>query len=220
MSSAAAEAPGFPRLAGDGVADVGLLLEGTYPYVSGGVSTWVHEIITGFPELTFGICFLGATPETYGDVKYRLPANVVHVEIHHLMATRPPPRPRRRARPIDVARHLGALARLHEAMRAGTAPPPGRRHAGVARRRRWAVAARLPSRRRVFAGFARNTTRTSRRRRSSTTSGPCARCTRRCSSWRRSRDAAARFARCTRCRPATRARSARSFIAGRRPRSS
>ena len=124
MTSAAAEAHGFPRLAGDGVADVGLLLEGTYPYVSGGVSTWVHEIISGFPELTFGICFLGATPETTGDVKYRLPANVVHVEVHHLMASRPPPRPRRRARSIDVERHLGALARLHEAMRAGTAPPP------------------------------------------------------------------------------------------------
>jgi glycosyltransferase involved in cell wall biosynthesis len=123
VTSAAAEAPDFPRLSGDGVADVGLLLEGTYPYVSGGVSTWVHEIITGFPELTFGICFLGATPETYGDVKYRLPPNVVHVEIHHLMAGRPPARPRR-ARSADVARHLGALARLHDAMRAGTAPAP------------------------------------------------------------------------------------------------
>ena len=33
-----------------------------------------------------------------------------------------PPAPR--ARSIDVERHLGALARLHEAMRAGTAPPP------------------------------------------------------------------------------------------------
>ena len=123
MTSAAAQAHGFPRLAGDGVADVGLLLEGTYPYVSGGVSTWVHEIISGFPELTFGICFLGATPETTGDVKYRLPGNVVHVEVHHLMVSRAPPRPRR-ARSIDVERHLGALARLHEAMRAGTAPSP------------------------------------------------------------------------------------------------
>jgi glycosyltransferase involved in cell wall biosynthesis len=123
VTSAALETPAFPRLAGDGVADVGLLLEGTYPYVSGGVSTWVHEIISGLPELTFGICFLGATPETYGAVKYRLPANVVHVEVHHLMAGRPQPRARR-ARPTDLQRHLSALARLHEAMRAGSAPAP------------------------------------------------------------------------------------------------
>ena len=130
MSSAAAEAPAFPRLAGDGVADVGLLLEGTYPYVSGGVSTWVHEIITGFPDLTFGICFLGATPETYGDAKYRLPANVVHVEVHHLMANRPPARPRRarpdrrRAPPPRARAVARGDARGHRAV------ARGRRHAG------------------------------------------------------------------------------------------
>jgi hypothetical protein len=34
-------------------ADIGLLLEGTFPYVSGGVSSWVNQIIRGFPEYTF-----------------------------------------------------------------------------------------------------------------------------------------------------------------------
>ncbi len=29
--------------------DVMLLLEGTFPYVSGGVSSWVNQIIRGFP---------------------------------------------------------------------------------------------------------------------------------------------------------------------------
>jgi glycosyltransferase involved in cell wall biosynthesis len=114
----------FPKLAPDGSADVGLLLEGTYPYVSGGVSAWVHDLITGFPDLTFGICFLGATPEMYGAVKYRLPPNVVHVEVHHLMTTGPASGPRRR-RPRasgEIQTHLAALARLHEAMRSGAAP--------------------------------------------------------------------------------------------------
>ena len=32
-------------------ADVCLLVEGTYPFVSGGVSSWVHDIILGHPEL-------------------------------------------------------------------------------------------------------------------------------------------------------------------------
>ena len=50
VTSAAADAHGVPRLAGDGVADVGLLLEGTYPYVSGGVSTWVTRSSPGSPS--------------------------------------------------------------------------------------------------------------------------------------------------------------------------
>ena len=37
--------------------DVCLLLEGTFPYVSGGVSSWVNQMIRGFPQLTFGIVF-------------------------------------------------------------------------------------------------------------------------------------------------------------------
>ncbi len=104
-------------------ADVGLLLEGTYPYVSGGVSAWVHELVSGFPDLTFGICFLGATPEMYGDIKYRLPDNVVHLEVHHIMTggqrVAAAAAARRRS-----ARPLAALAALHEAMRTGTTPGP------------------------------------------------------------------------------------------------
>src|SRR5690348_5925935 len=34
-------------------ADVCLLLEGTYPFVRGGVSAWVHQFIGGLPELSF-----------------------------------------------------------------------------------------------------------------------------------------------------------------------
>ncbi|MBI3503503.1 MAG: GT4 family glycosyltransferase PelF [Proteobacteria bacterium] len=36
-----------------GMADVCLLLEGTYPYVSGGVSTWVNDLIRAQPHLRF-----------------------------------------------------------------------------------------------------------------------------------------------------------------------
>ena len=70
--------------AGPGGADVGLLLEGTYPYVAGGVSSWVHQIINGFPDLTFAICFLGSRRRDYGEKKFQLPANVVHLEEHFL----------------------------------------------------------------------------------------------------------------------------------------
>jgi glycosyltransferase involved in cell wall biosynthesis len=65
-------------------ADIGLLLEGTFPYVRGGVSSWVNQIIGGFPELRFAICFLGSRAGDYGNIQYKLPANVVHLETHFL----------------------------------------------------------------------------------------------------------------------------------------
>ncbi|HHH12598.1 MAG TPA: DUF3492 domain-containing protein [Thiolapillus brandeum] len=66
-------------------ADIALLLEGTYPYVSGGVSSWVHQIINGFPMFSFSLVFLGGSPKHYGEIKYPLPANVRHLERHYLM---------------------------------------------------------------------------------------------------------------------------------------
>jgi polysaccharide biosynthesis protein PelF len=71
----------FPRA--DSV-DVLLLLEGTFPYVTGGVSSWVSQIIRGFPEIRFGAIFLGSRPEDYGIMKYALPDNLVHLETAYL----------------------------------------------------------------------------------------------------------------------------------------
>ena len=67
------------------IADVSLLLEGTYPYVSGGVSSWVHQIIRGLPEIKFQLVFLGGAPSMYGEKKYTLPDNVVRLETHYMM---------------------------------------------------------------------------------------------------------------------------------------
>jgi glycosyltransferase involved in cell wall biosynthesis len=112
------------RASGAGPIDVGLLLEGTYPYVSGGVSSWVHEIITGLPELTFGAIFLGASPETYGEIRYDLPPNLLHVETHYLMeGARPAALPRERRSPEGGAAATASAAmtkvvRLHDAFRA------------------------------------------------------------------------------------------------------
>jgi glycosyltransferase involved in cell wall biosynthesis len=74
--------PETPRSASD--CDVMLLLEGTFPYVSGGVSSWVNQIIRGFPAIRFGLCFIGSRKEDYGLPKYPLPDNVVHLETHYL----------------------------------------------------------------------------------------------------------------------------------------
>ncbi|HKU40666.1 MAG TPA: GT4 family glycosyltransferase PelF [Polyangiales bacterium] len=65
-------------------ADVCLLLEGTYPFVRGGVSSWVHQLLTGMPELTFSLVFVGGRRRDYGERRYQLPQNVVHLETHYL----------------------------------------------------------------------------------------------------------------------------------------
>jgi len=74
--------------------DVMLLLEGTYPYVSGGVSSWVHQIVSGFADLQFHIVFIGSRPEDYGKPRYQMPKNVVGLTHHYLFseAVLPPPR--------------------------------------------------------------------------------------------------------------------------------
>ena len=61
-------------------ADVCLVLEGTYPYVSGGVSTWVHQTIAALPDLKFSIFFIGAEKSQALEEKYEIPDNVVSVD--------------------------------------------------------------------------------------------------------------------------------------------
>jgi glycosyltransferase involved in cell wall biosynthesis len=66
------------------MADIGLILEGTYPYVAGGVSSWVHQIIRGFPEYRFALAFIGSSRSDYAGMKYQLPQNVVHLQEHYI----------------------------------------------------------------------------------------------------------------------------------------
>jgi len=64
--------------------DVCLLLEGTWPYVRGGVSSWINQLILGLPELTFSVLFIGGQKEAYGKRHYAIPDNVVHIQEHFL----------------------------------------------------------------------------------------------------------------------------------------
>jgi glycosyltransferase involved in cell wall biosynthesis len=59
-------------------ADVCLLLEGTYPYVRGGVSSWTHDIIKQQSDLTFHVvCLLSGEPPA--TMQFELPPNVLSV---------------------------------------------------------------------------------------------------------------------------------------------
>ncbi|HIP21036.1 MAG TPA: DUF3492 domain-containing protein [Sulfurimonas sp.] len=64
--------------------DIMLVAEGTYPYIRGGVSSWIHQLITGLAEYDFGIIFIGSSEGDYGDTLYDFPANLKHIEVHYL----------------------------------------------------------------------------------------------------------------------------------------
>jgi polysaccharide biosynthesis protein PelF len=66
--------------------DVCLVLEGTYPYVPGGVSSWVHELVRRLPEQKFSLLHIGPRRGAYGPPRYELPPNVVGLVEHYLQA--------------------------------------------------------------------------------------------------------------------------------------
>lgn len=64
--------------------DVCLLLEGTYPFVAGGVSSWIHNLIKGMPELTFtSVCILASSKEK-AEYRYEVPENFVDPQVIYL----------------------------------------------------------------------------------------------------------------------------------------
>lgn len=70
------------------VADVCLICEGTYPYVPGGVSTWIHDLLQSQDGLTFQVVSLLAT-RTPQRQRFSMPDNVIgisHVYLQELDA--------------------------------------------------------------------------------------------------------------------------------------
>ncbi|WP_256693194.1 GT4 family glycosyltransferase PelF, partial [Actinomyces oris] len=64
--------------------DVAIVMESTYPYLKGGVSAVVHDIITGNPDLTFGIIHI--TWDSHSPLKdlYGMPDNIAWVKVLYL----------------------------------------------------------------------------------------------------------------------------------------
>lgn len=100
------------------LADVALILEGTYPYVAGGVSTWVHQILGAYPSRRFALHHIGPHPGAYKEPRYEVPPNVVAIvesycrgaEVIERRAHGSVDAPPRRRHPSRV---LGAIRRLH-----------------------------------------------------------------------------------------------------------
>lgn len=108
-------------------AHVCLLLEGTYPYVRGGVSSWVHQLITGLPELRFSLVFIGGRREDYGDERYQLPQNVLQVARYYLEDAFAPGKPGPARAPAPRFADADALHTLMKLDASGQACPRSRR---------------------------------------------------------------------------------------------
>jgi glycosyltransferase involved in cell wall biosynthesis len=66
-----------PERASTSDVDVLLTTEGTYPYVTGGVSTWAHQLVTGLAEKQFVVYSVVAN--TSMAIRYEPPPNLAHM---------------------------------------------------------------------------------------------------------------------------------------------
>lgn len=105
-------------------ADVCLLMEGSYPYVAGGVSTWTHDLIKAHADLRFHVVALVAD-RSPRKLAYPLPDNVVGLTHVYLQAPDPGDRwtpggaeaLRRLEKPLVKLQQGGGLAELEEILK-------------------------------------------------------------------------------------------------------
>jgi glycosyltransferase involved in cell wall biosynthesis len=93
-----------------------IVLEGSYPFITGGVSAWVHDLINNLPEIDF--CLFTISPDDKQTLHYELPANIVeHVDVV-LSDTKPP----KHMPKIEKDKLLQMMEGLHTRMYSGDAP--------------------------------------------------------------------------------------------------
>lgn len=63
-----------------------MLIEGAYPYVTGGVSSWVQQAILSMPEHEFIIAALVTSESEKREIKYKLPDNVTALHEFYLQS--------------------------------------------------------------------------------------------------------------------------------------
>ena len=57
-----------------------LIAEGSYPYIMGGVSSWIQMLITSMPQHQFIIYAIGAEEKNRGNFKCVIPSNVIEIK--------------------------------------------------------------------------------------------------------------------------------------------
>jgi len=54
-----------------------LILEGAYPYIAGGVSSWIQQMVTRMKDFRFKVLTIMASDEKEMELKYALPDNII-----------------------------------------------------------------------------------------------------------------------------------------------
>ncbi|KTD76288.1 GT4 family glycosyltransferase PelF [Legionella waltersii] len=93
--------------------DILMIAEGTYPFVRGGVGSWVSDIVHQLPQYRFGILFLGACKGMYKELVYPVPSNVLHLQMIYLFETR---ESNEKVKPVEPSAILDLYA-LHDNLR-------------------------------------------------------------------------------------------------------
>lgn len=71
---------------GDDAMRICVICEGCYPFVAGGVSSWLHGLMRAMPQHEFVIWAIGAQEKQRGHFAYELPKNVVELRDVYLDA--------------------------------------------------------------------------------------------------------------------------------------
>ena len=64
--------------------DVAIIMESTYPFLKGGVSAVVHDIVTMNPDISYGIIHIAWDSAAPSEDLYGMPENVRWVRLIHL----------------------------------------------------------------------------------------------------------------------------------------
>ncbi|MEA1949270.1 MAG: GT4 family glycosyltransferase PelF [Thermodesulfobacteriota bacterium] len=59
--------------------DICFILEGTYPFLRGGVSSWTHNLIEDMPDLTFSLLAISPVKGPPKEFEYPIPENVTNI---------------------------------------------------------------------------------------------------------------------------------------------
>lgn len=97
------------------MAEICLLLEGTFPYVTGGVSTCVYQLIRETPQVDYFILFIGANKSDKREYKYPIPSNVLLIKELNLFDYNIQAEPK----PLNVNFDWNVLYEFHEELKRG-----------------------------------------------------------------------------------------------------
>lgn len=93
------------------------ICEGSYPFVAGGVSSWLHELVMNMPQHEVIIWAIGAQEKQRGRYAYTMPANIVAIQDVYLDAVmNEPMKQRHRSNRLTE----GQQAALREMLSCGT----------------------------------------------------------------------------------------------------